>query len=217
MIASIIAILLGRKHSASGRNAMIWMLAGLAVWAFCYAMITLSPALDAKKFWLRMENIGILTVPVFWFLFSVQYSQVDKWLNRFTGALLFVIPLLSLAFLFFDNSFHYYYSSIRPVSESGGPLIIERGPWYLVAALQAYVLNLTGMGVLIWRFVNYRNIYRKQLVILVGAVLIPLVVNVFYQFAPRIIPALSILIDLTPISFTATAFPTRFRISNAAG
>jgi diguanylate cyclase (GGDEF)-like protein/PAS domain S-box-containing protein len=206
MIAALVAILLARKHSAPGRNAMIWMLAGLAVWAFCYAMITLSPSLDAKKFWLRMENIGILTVPVFWFLFSVQYSQVDKWLNRFTGALLFVIPLLSLAFLFFDSSFHYYYSSIRPVSESGGPLIIERGPWYLVSAIEAYLLNLTGMGVLIWRFVNYRNIYRKQLVILVGAVLIPLVVNVFYQFAPKIVPTLSILIDLTPISFTATAF-----------
>jgi diguanylate cyclase (GGDEF)-like protein/PAS domain S-box-containing protein len=33
-----------------------------------------------------------------------------------------------------------------------------------------------------------------------------LIVNIFYQFAPSIIPDLSIPIDLTPISFTLTAF-----------
>jgi diguanylate cyclase (GGDEF)-like protein/PAS domain S-box-containing protein len=206
IVASVIAILLGRKHPAPGRNAMIWMLAGLAVWAFSYAMITLSVSLEAKRFWLKIENIGILTVPAFWFIFTVQYAQVDKWLNKYTGALFFVIPLISLILIFPDVWFHYYYASVRPLSEYSGPLVIERGPFYLVTAIQAYLLNLLGMGVLIWRFVYYRNIYRKQLVILIGAVLIPLVVNVFYQFAPRIIPTFSIPIDLTPISFTLTAF-----------
>ena len=206
VIAGTVAILLRRKHRAPGRDAMIWMLAGLAVWAICYAMITLWPTLEGKRFWLRMENLGILTVPVFWFIFTVQYAQVDKWLSKFTGALLFLIPLVSLLILFSDDWFHYYYSSIRPVSESGGPLVIERGPWYLISAIQSYVLNLAGMAVLIWRFIYYRNIYRKQLTILVAAVLIPLLVNVFYQFAPRIFPTLSVLVDFTPISFTATAF-----------
>ena len=206
VLAAILAILLGRKHKAPGRDAMTWMLAGLAVWAFGYAMNTTSAALEAKIFWLRIENLGILTVPAFWFIFTVQYAQVDKWLNRNTGALFFIIPLIALIFIFSERWFHLYYLSVRPLSENGGPLVIERGPWYLVAAIQAYLLNLTGTGVLIWRFVYYRNIYRKQLLILVGAVLIPLVVNIFYQFAPRISPSFSLSIDLTPISFTITAF-----------
>jgi len=114
IIAAMIAILLGRKHSAPGRNAMRWMLAGLAVWAFCYAMITLAPSLEAKKFWLKMENIGILTVPALWLIFTVQYAQVDRWLNRYTGALLFVIPLVSLILLFSNAWFHYFiHQSIR--------------------------------------------------------------------------------------------------------
>jgi len=206
IIATVIAILLGRRHAAPGRHAMRWMLVGLAVWAFCYAMITLSPSLEAKIFWLRMENIGILTVPAFWLIFTVQYAQVDSWLNKYTIALFFVIPFISLILIFSDNWFHFYYSAVRPVSESSGPLVIERGPWYLVVVIQAYLLNLAGTGVLVWRFVYYRNIYRKQLAVLVGAVLIPLIVNVFYQFAPKIIPNLSVSVDLTPISFTLTAF-----------
>lgn len=206
VLAVAIAVLLKRRHTAPGRDAMIWMLAGLAVWAFGYAMITTFPALEAKLFWLRVENLGILSVPIFWFFFTVRYAQVDRWLNRYTGALFFVIPAISLLFILSETWFPLYYASVRPVSELGGPLIIERGPWYLVSAIYAYALNLAGMGVLIWRFFNYRNIYRRQLYVLVAAVLIPVVVNLFYQFAPRIYPALTLTIDLTPISFTITAF-----------
>ena len=205
VLAAAIAILLNRRHAAPGRDALIWMLFGLAVWAFGYAMITVFPSLENKIFWLRFENLGILTVPVFWFLFTVQYAQVDKWLSRYTGSVFFVIPAISLLFIFSEDWFPLYYASVRPLVESGGPLIIERGPWYPVAAIQAYILNLAGMGVLIWRFVYYRNIYRQQLAVLVGAVLIPVVVNLFYQLAPRIMPPLSVPIDLTPISFTITA------------
>ena len=205
-IASTVAFVLGQRHRAPGRNAMIWMLIGLAVWTFAYAMITLFPGMEAKLFWLKIENIGILTVPVFWFIFTVQYTGLDRWLNRYTSALFFIIPLLSLILLFVPTWFKFFYSAVQTVSESGGPLVITRGPFYFAPLIQAYLLNLTGMGVLIWRFVQYRNIYRRQLLVLIGAVLIPLLVNVFYQLAPKVIPSFSFPVDLTPISFTLTAF-----------
>ena len=204
--ALLIAILLKRRLPTPGHNAMIWMLVGLAIWAFSYSLVTILPTLEPKRFWLKIENIGILTVPVFWFFFTVQYTRLDKWLNKFTGALFFIIPALSLIFLFSENWFPLYYSSVQPVSESGGPLIIERGPWYLVALIHSYVLNLAGMALLIRQFIQYRNIYREQMTVLVGAALIPFVTNIFYQLAPGLIPALSVPVDLTPISFTVTAF-----------
>lgn len=206
LLALFLAVLLYRKPPAPGRTSMIWMLVMLAVWAFCYAMITISPSLEDKYQWLKFENIGILTVPVFWFFFTLRYTQQDKWLNKFTGALFFIIPVIALTLLFNPNWFHFFYVSIHPVTPNGGPLVIERGPWYFVSLLQAYLLNLIGMGLLIWRFIQFRNVFRKQAIILIGAVLIPLLVNVFYQLAPRFIPAFSIPIDLTPISFTITAF-----------
>jgi diguanylate cyclase (GGDEF)-like protein/PAS domain S-box-containing protein len=206
LLAFFLAILLRRKYPAPGRDAMTRMLVMLAVWAFSYAMITVSSSMEDKIFWLRVENIGILTVPVFWFLFTIQYSQLDRWLNRYTGAFFFVIPLVSLVFMFSRDWFPYYYSSIRVAGENGGPLIIGRGPWYVAAAIQSYLLYLLGMGLLIWRFIQVRDIFRRQVFVLVGAVLIPLLVNIFYQLAPRYFPARSLPIDLTPISFTVTAF-----------
>jgi diguanylate cyclase (GGDEF)-like protein len=205
-LALFLAILLRRKPAAPGRTSMIWMLVMLAVWAFGYAMITISPSLEDKYQWLKFENIGILTVPVFWFFFTLRYTQQDRWLNKFTGALFFFIPAVALALLFNPNWFHFFYVSIHPVTEHGGPLVIERGPWYFASLVQSYLLNLIGMGLLIWRFVQFKDVFRRQVFVLIGAVLIPLLVNIFYQLAPRFIPAFSVPIDLTPISFTVTAF-----------
>jgi diguanylate cyclase (GGDEF)-like protein len=206
LLALSLVFLLRRKYAAPGRDAMIWMLFMLAVWTFCYGMITVSSLMEDKILWLKLENIGILTVPVFWFLFTLRYTQLDKWLNKFTGALFFIIPVVSLALLFNPHWFHLFYLSVRTASENSGPLVISRGPWYYMALVQAYVLNLTGMGLLIWRFVQFRDVFRRQAFVLIGAVLIPFLVNILYQLAPRLIPNFPIAIDLTPISFTITAF-----------
>lgn len=203
--AFLIAILLIRRPTAPGLRSLTMMLCMLGVWSFGYAMITLVPALEAKRFWLRFENIGILSVPVIWFVFTIQYTRLDRWLNKLTGSLLFLIPVISLVMLFSDRWFHIYYSSIRPFSEHGGPLVIGRGPWYLVTLVNSYLFNLMGMGLLVWRAIQFRDLYRRQMYALIGAVLIPILVNVFYQLAPRIIPAFSLRIDLTPITFTLTA------------
>jgi diguanylate cyclase (GGDEF)-like protein/PAS domain S-box-containing protein len=203
--ALLIAILLVRRPSAPGERALVAMLLLLAVWSFSYAMITLVTELEAKRFWLKIENVGILTVPVVWFIFTVQYARLDHWLNKFTGSLLFVIPVVSLVILFSDSWFHVYYSTLRPVSESIGPLVIGRGSWYMVALVNSYIFNLMGMAVLVWCAVQYRDLYRRQTFALIGAVLIPLLVNVFYQLAPIVLPAFSTRVDLTPISFTLSA------------
>ena len=201
----LIAAVLSRRPRAPGLLSLVFMLVMLAVWNFGYAMITLSLSLEAKQDWLRFENIGILTVPIFWFFFTLQYARLDAWLNKYTGAFFFVIPLISLLFLFSDAWFPLYYASITPVSESIGPLMIEPGPWYVVTAIYSYALIIIVMGLLIWRAVQFRNIYRRQMFVLIAAVLIPILFNVPYQFIPSILPGSTLRIDLTPISFTITA------------
>ena len=210
--ALLIAILLMRRPPARGERALIAMLFLLAVWNFGYAMITLLSEMDDKVVWLKFENIGILTVPVVWFIFTVQYTRQDRWLNKFTGALLFLIPAVSLVFLFSDRWFPLYYASLLPVSEAGGPLIVGRGSWYVVGLVNSYVFNLMAMALLFWFAVQYRDLYRRQMFALIGALLIPILFNVFYQLEPVLLPALSIRIDLTPISFTLTAALIAFGI-----
>lgn len=203
--ALTIAALLRRRPDAPGLKSLIFMLVMLGVWNFTYAMITLTPSFEAKRLWLRVENIGILTVPVFWLFFALEYTRPERRLNRLTGTFFFVIPFLSLVFIFSERWFGLYYASVSPVSEAGGPLVIERGPWYLIALVHSYLLNLTAIGLLVRRALQHRNIYRRQMYVLISAVLVPVIVNVFYQvmLSARLDPTLHI--DLTPVSFTFTA------------
>lgn len=203
--AVTLAILLARRAHAPGRRSLVFMLIMIAVWNFSYAMITLSTSLETKLLWLKLENIGILSVPIFWFFFALRYNRLDGWLNRYTAALFFIIPAISLLFLFSEQWFHLYYTSVSQVSETGGPLVIERGSWYVVALVYSYLLSLAAIGLLIRRAIQHRNIYRRQMYVLIAAVLIPILVNVVYQLALSFRSESSFRIDLTPISFTITA------------
>ncbi len=203
--ALFIAAFLARRPHAPGRRSLLFMLVMLAVWNFCYAMITLVSPLELKLLWLKLENIGILTVPIFWFFFAVRYNRLDRWLNRYTASLFFIIPGISLFFLFSERWFHLYYSSVSQISSAVAPLVIGRGPWYLVALLYSYLISLAAIGLLIRRAIQHRNIYRRQMYVLIAAVLIPVLTNIAYQLALSLLPKSSLHIDLTPVSFTVTA------------
>lgn len=188
------------------------MLYMLAIWNFSYAMITLVPSLEAKRFWLQVENVGILLTPIFWFLFTIQYTRMDRWLNRYSAAALFIIPLISLFFIWSGTWFQYYYSAIHPFSGSSGPLVIERGWWYPVGTIYSYIINITCIVLLMRQALQLSDIYRRQMFVLMGAVLFPVLVNIFYQLAPIVVPAFSISVDLTPITFTVTAVLIAFGV-----
>ncbi|MBE0669006.1 MAG: diguanylate cyclase [Anaerolineales bacterium] len=204
--AFVIALLLSRRPAKPGIRSMTLTLCALGIWSFSYAMITVSPTLETKHFWLKVENIGIITAPVLWFFFTLKYTRMDKWLTGKPIMLLFwVIPVISLCFIFSERWFHLYYTSTQAAVESGGPLLISRGPMYWLALAQSYLLELVGTGVLIWRFIQSRLVYRRQMLYLIGAVTIPFSINIIYQLNPRLLPFLSVPVDLTPLFFNVTA------------
>jgi diguanylate cyclase (GGDEF)-like protein/PAS domain S-box-containing protein len=202
IFAISISIFVARKFVVPGRNALIFVLNSLAIWSFAYAMITFSPGIEAKKFWLRVENIGIISQPVLWFFFILSYARQTRFLKGPFIAMLCISPVVSLTMIFSDQWFHFYYASIKLLLENGGPLIIERGPWYWVALTQGYALDAIATVLLIWRFIEFRNIFRRQLALLITAVLIPLIINIVYQLISNLAPSVFIPVDLTPISFT---------------
>jgi len=204
--ALVMAGSLSRRPQKPGIRSMILILASLALWSFSYAMITLSPLEQDKLFWLRMENIGIQLTPVFWLFFCLKYVRMDQWLTgKRIMLVFFIIPAISLAFIFSNSYFHLYYTSARIATDTGGPLIISRGPMYWIALIQSYSLHLIGLVVLVNRFARSRAFYRKQTPYLISAVLVPFIVNLFYQLAPGILQIFPAPVDLTPLSFTLTA------------
>ncbi len=202
----VIAFLLSRRPEKPGLRAMAFTLVGLGIWSFCYAMITVSPTLEEKHVWLKLENIGIIIVPVLWFFFTMEFTRLDGWLTGKPIKWLFwIIPAISLFIIFSERWFQLYYTATQIAMESGGPLIISRGPIYWVALTQSYLLELIGVGVMVWRFIQSRLVYRKQMLYLIGAVTVPFFINIIYQLNPGLLPFFSVPVDLTPLFFNVTA------------
>ncbi len=205
ILALALAVLLSRTRTTAGRRELAVSLILLAVWAFCYAMITLSTSLEAKHFWLKMENVGIVFQPVFWLLFTLNYVRRNKPVKWIWGLALSIIPTITLILLFSDVWFSYYYASDHVASPDGGPLVIERGPWYWLQLIHSYLIYGVSTVILLWFFFKNRFIYRKRMGLLAAAVLTPWFVNLFYQAVLTFQPDFAIPIDFTPISFTFSA------------
>jgi len=203
--ALMLALLVSRRRTAPGSSQAAWMFLSLALWTFAYAMITFSRNLEAKLLWLKIENLGILGTPVLWLLFVIYYTRNDHKLPRLIRYSFWLIPVVSWVLLFSGVWFRYYYAAVEPYSSNGGPLIIaERGPWYSVQLIASYAFLAIGFVMLLWHMLRLRGLYRRQLYFFLGGVVVPILVNIFYQSGTELY-ALAVPFDLTPISLTITA------------
>lgn len=204
--AVVLAVMVLRRRNAPGGMTAAVMFFALSVWTLAYAMITISNDMPTKIFWLRVENIGILSVPILWFTFAIEYTLKEKRFHLIWRILLWVIPLTSLVFLLSSNWFHLYYQALTPMETNGtGPLIITRGSWYPVQLVVAYGSLAAGFLLMLWTMFRLRDLYRRQLIFLLIGLVVPVLVNLFYQYGKNLFPEFYIPVDLTPISLTITA------------
>ncbi|MBK8619588.1 MAG: hypothetical protein IPN96_21340 [Anaerolineales bacterium] len=100
IFAIAIAIFVARKFVVPGRNALVLVLISLAIWLFAYAMIMFSTSIETKRFWLQIENIGIISQPVLWFFFILSYARQVRFFKKSFIAVISIIPIISWVMLF---------------------------------------------------------------------------------------------------------------------
>ena len=211
LIAAALAWFCWTRRPALGAQVMAWIMLGVAIWAVAYALELASFTLEAMLFWVRIEYLGIATVPTLWLLFVLQYSGYTRYLTRPLFLLLFVIPIITLI-LNYTNAWHYLYYASVGIDDSGSfpVLAIEKGIWYWVNAAYAYVVSLTA-SFLLFRHVFYSPpLYRSQTLALIIAALVPVASNVFYQLGLTPVAYL----DLTPFAFMVTGLATTWGLYN---
>lgn len=205
IVASLVpgatAIYAWHRRTAMGAKMFALLMLTLTVWTLAYGIELACTTLDMMLFWIKVEYLGISTMPAIWFIFAIQYAHYESWLTGRNIILLFIVPAITLI-LNWTNEFHYWYYSYTGVDATGPfPLLdINPGPWYLVHFVYFYLMILGGV-ILIWQVFNRSaRLYRSQTgLILIGA-LVPWVVNVFYLMGLRPFAH----IDLTPFAFIIT-------------
>ncbi len=208
-ISLLLALRSWRRRAQGGQGyfALLMLAAGCYSLLFGFEILLQSNLL--KIFFLKLENIGIVAIAPFWFLFAFEYTQNARWFQKKYIPLFFIIPCISLLILAspFD---HLYYASMD--AHSVGPVVVSGGIWYWVQTAYNYFLLLLGAFVILRAIFRYPGIYRSQSLVLLSGLLIPLFANGYYLFGNELFPQSYIPLDGTPIAFIFTGILYGFGI-----
>ncbi len=190
-----------KKRPAAGTEPLFLLNISIAFWSLCYAVELALINLPAKIFWMRLEYFGIVTLPIFWLFFSMQYTQPGKALPEKTTPLLFIIPLITLGLVFTNQNHQLIWSSISlQIKHNLTTLRVSYGPWFWLHTVYSYTLFLIGFYFLVRYYFKLKKPQNRQVGAILLAALIPILGNFLYLSGLNPFPG----IDLTSLSFSLT-------------
>ena len=202
LLAAVLAIAIAfsawRRRSMAGATLLAVLMVAVAEWSLEYALELRSATLENKLLWAKLEYLGIVTAPVAWLSFALQYTGQEKWLTRRNLARLLLIPVFTLLLVWTNDSHGLIWSSAQ-LHQSGSFLLlyVTHGAGFWVFTVYAYLLMLLGTWVLLRAF-RSRTLYRKQALTLLVAAFVPWLGNALYLFGL----SSRFPLDLTPFAFT---------------
>jgi len=177
------------------------MMLGVTIWAFGYSFELAMTNLDSILFWVRVEYIGISLIPALWIIFILQFIGYEKYLNRKTITLIWILPIITLLVVWTNRWHNLHYESFELVLIDGLYLLnYEPGAWYTIHVIIFYCFLTLGFLLLIFRYRRERSIFRKQILLVIFGASIPWFTNILFLFNFKPLEYL----DLTPFSFIIT-------------
>ena len=97
VVAAGLVIYIWRRRNTRGATVLALLSLAALIWTLGYGLEIAGANLATKVFWAKVQYFGIVSVPLLFLIFSLQYTSRDKWLSRGNLALLAVIPVVTLA------------------------------------------------------------------------------------------------------------------------
>jgi PAS domain S-box-containing protein len=193
VVSAIVAWSAWKRRRVSGAASFALLMLSVAIWSLGTALQLLSATLPAGLFWIRLEYVGVVSVPVMWLIFCLQYTGRARWLTTGRTIALWAIPCVVLALVWTAPLHKLYYREVRLVA--GGPYVFletQRGVGYWVGIAYDYLLLAIGAVLLAQLLASSSPPYRRQLAIVLVALVIPWAGSVLYMLgwvSPYVDPA----------------------------
>ena len=215
-ISAALALFAWRRRPAPGAAPFALLMLAVTEWSLGYALELGSADLPAKVLWAKIQYLGIVTLPVMWLVFALQYTGRERWLTCRNLALWAIVPLITLLLVWTNDIHGLIWRNIR--LDTGGSfsvLDLSHGTVFWGYATFSYLLLLLGTFLLLQALIRSPYLYRGQAGALLIGALTPWLGNALYLSGLSPFPHL----DLTPFAFTLTGLAIswglfRFRLLN---
>ncbi|MCE5239461.1 PAS domain S-box protein [bacterium] len=188
-----------RRRQMPMAGALEALMLSVAVWSLGVAAEMASHSLTVAMQWVKVEYLGIATVPVTFLIFALHYANRTDWLTQRRLAALFVVPALTVVLVATNELHLLYYAAVR-LTDLGGLVTVtpSPGPAYWLHVTYSYALILIALGIIIHTVVRAGPRQRAQGHVVLAAALAPWVTNVCYLLRLGPLPG----VDCTPAAFT---------------
>ena len=192
------AIVAWRARAEPGGVPLAAMFGGQVVWSVALLFQVRADGLASKVFWEEITWIGVVVIPVAWFVFAVEFTGHDRYITRRSVAALSVVPVATVGLALTSQTHDILYAETTLTSVRGQAFLSrEPGVWLWVIAGYSYVLGAGGAVPLLGLVQRGVTVFRGQGVALLVGTLTPVASNLLYLggFVPN--PAL----DATLVAF----------------
>lgn len=201
VLATLVALAAWRLRDRPGAAALTALSVGAGVWSGGYGLELSVTTLAAKLAFAKLLYLGVVVVPVAWFVFAIEYTGRGDLVNRRRIGLLAVPAVATVALVWTTEATGLVWSSVAVAPAGPGTpvavLAVEYGPAFWIWTAYAYALLASGT-VLVVRSIPAAWLFRVQTLSLLVGVAAPWVTNLAYLLR------LSAL-DLTPVGFVVAA------------
>ena len=200
VIAVISGIILWRQREIPGAGPLLLFFISIAILSVGKFFEIMALDLTAKKSWLKFEYIGIVSISVFWLLFCLRYTKIQKPITTNYFLIFSWIPLATLILALTNEYHHLLWLDMTFSSQSGGILEMEYTTWFWAHYLYSYLLYMTGLVLLFRKYFRTPKKMRHQTSLVIWAGIIPGIANYVVISGNNPFP----LLDLPSLSFALT-------------
>ncbi len=165
-----IAIFLVTRRDMTGADIFLLMMAAVSFWAFTAGNEAASVSLSSKIFWAKIEYLGAVFTPTLFFLFTIEYRQMKRFLAPRYLILYAIVPLIALAMVMTNDAHHLIWTGFLPGPAGTNSYIYQHGPGFFGIVIYDYLLVFVSLGILIQAWFREQPPYRQQIgSIIIGA------------------------------------------------
>jgi signal transduction histidine kinase len=181
-------------------------------WAATYVGYLVASTEGWLLFFIQLSYLSVVTVPLVWITFALQYTDREAWLSRRRIALLSVVPICVLVLVWTADSHSWFYADIV-VTVVDGVALLETPPaiGHRINIVYSYALLLIGTGLIVGETVTNNRLYRRQSLVLLACLSTPWLANGLFHLGFRPIPTA----DLTPVVFVIIGIPLAVIVQRA--
>ncbi len=218
LIAAAITPYTWWHHRVRGAPALGALMMAAAIWSLSYTLELAGADLATKTYWAGVKYVGIVSVPLAWFVFASHYADLRPRLTWRVLGLMLIVPALTAGLALTNTGHQWLWSNARLLRVGGAlVLIVDYAPVMWLFALASSALIGWGTLIMVRALMAATRFYRTQVTILIIAVLVPLGINLASMFNFSLLPYF----DLTPLALVISclmlgAVLFRFRLIDLA-